>query len=133
MNIICRIPNEEGMSEFVHGVKLFHSLLLCNFFKANGRRVSVWAFEYLVYYIGYSVRGTTLSVPTYPLTMRSIRGGTLGWNIEIHSTPTNQFDWSVSRAYVINIYHAKSRLNTPVWGSLHSPNYIPPPLTVHFQ
>ena len=41
---------------------------------------------------------------TYPLTMRSIRGGTLGWNIEIYSTPTNQFDWSVSRAYVINIY-----------------------------
>ena len=35
--------------------------------------------------------------------MRSIRGGTLGWNIEIYSTPTNQFDWSVSRAYVINI------------------------------
>ena len=23
----------------------------------------------------------------------------------------------------IYIYHAKSRLNTPVWGSLHSPNY----------
>ena len=23
----------------------------------------------------------------------------------------------------INIYHAKSRLNTPVWGSLRSPNY----------
>ena len=48
--------------------------------------------------------GTTVSVATYPLTMRSIRGGTLGWNIEIYSTPTNQFDWSVSRAYVINIY-----------------------------
>ena len=61
-------------------------------------------FEYLVYYIGYSLRGTTVSVATYPLTMRSIRGGTLGWNIEIYSTPTNQFDWSVSRAYVINIY-----------------------------
>ena len=29
-------------------------------------------------------------------------------------------------------YHAKSRLNTPVWGSLLSPDYIPPPLTVHF-
>ena len=58
-------------------------------------------FEYLVYYIGYSLRGTTVSVATYPLTMRSIRGGTLGWNIEIYSTPTNQFDWSVSRAYVI--------------------------------
>ena len=27
-----------------------------------------------------------------------------GWNIEIYSTPMNQFDWSVSRAYVINIY-----------------------------
>ena len=37
----------------------------------------------------------------YPLTMRSYRGRTLGWNIEIYSTPTNQFDWSVSRAYVI--------------------------------
>ena len=61
-------------------------------------------FEYLVYYIGYSLRGTTVSVATYPLTVRSIRGGTLGWNIEIYSTPTNQFDWSVSRAYVINIY-----------------------------
>ena len=22
------------------------------------------------------------------------------------------------------IYHAKSRLNTPVWGSLRSPNYV---------
>ena len=33
--------------------------------------------------------------------MRSIRGGTFGWNIEIYSTPTNQFDWSVSCAYVI--------------------------------
>ena len=31
------------------------------------------------------------------------------------------------------IYHVKSRLNTPVWGSLRSPNYIPPPLTVHFS
>ena len=60
-------------------------------------------FEYLVYCIVYSLRGTTVSVATYPLTMRSIRGGTLGWNIEIYSTPTNQFDWSFSRAYVINI------------------------------
>ena len=58
-------------------------------------------FEYIVYYIGHSLRGTTVSVATYPLTMRSIRGGTLGWNIEIYSTPTNQFDWSVPRAYVI--------------------------------
>ena len=37
-----------------------------------------------------------------PIDQRSIGGGTLGWNIEIYSTPTNQFDWSVSRAYVIN-------------------------------
>ena len=66
-------------------------------------------FEYLVYYIGYSLRGTTVSVATYSLTMRSIRGGTLGWNIEIYSTPTNQFDWSVSRAYVINITLPRSR------------------------
>ena len=29
------------------------------------------------------------------------------------------------------IYHAKSRLNTPVWGSLPSPNYIPPLLTLN--
>ena len=43
-------------------------------------------------YIGYSLPGTAVSVATYPLTMRSIRGGTLGWNIEIYSTPTNQFD-----------------------------------------
>ena len=56
----------------------------------------------LVYYIGYSLRGNYLSVATYPLTMRSIRGGTLGWNIEIYSTPTNQFDGSVSRTYDIN-------------------------------
>ena len=56
----------------------------------------------IVYYIGCSLRGTTVSVATYPLTMRSIRGGTLGWNIEIYFTPKNQFDWSVSRAYVIN-------------------------------
>ena len=46
--------------------------------------------------------------------MRSIRGGTLGWNIEIYSTPTNQFDWSVSRAYVINIYiYGQTRLHYP--------------------
>ena len=70
---------------------------ICRYFTRKG-------FEYLVYYIGYSLRGTTVSVATYPLTMLSIRGGTLGWNIEIYSTPTNQFDWSVSRAYVINIY-----------------------------
>ena len=70
---------------------------MCRYFTRKG-------FEYLVYYIGYSLRGTTVSIATYPLTMRSIRGGTLGWNIEIYSTPTNQFDWSVSRAYVINIY-----------------------------
>ena len=31
------------------------------------------------------------------------------------------------------MYHAKSRLNTPVWGSLRSPYYIPPPFTVHFS
>ena len=37
------------------------------------------------------------------------------------------------RSSHIYIYHAKSRLNTPVWGSLRSPNYIPPPLTVHFS
>ena len=67
---------------------------MCRYFTRKG-------FEYLVYYIGYSLRETTVSVATYPLTMRSIRGGTLGWNIEIYSTPTKQFDWSVSRAYVI--------------------------------
>ena len=71
---------------------------MCRYFTRKG-------FEYLVYYIGYSLRETTVSVATYPLTMRSIRGGTLGWNIEIYSTPTKQFDWSVSRAYVINIYY----------------------------
>ena len=70
---------------------------ICRYYTRKG-------FEYLVYYIGYSLRGTTVSVAMYPLTMRSIRGGTLGWNIEIYSTPTDQFDWSVSRAYVINIY-----------------------------
>ena len=32
--------------------------------------------------------------------MPSITGGILGWNIEIYSTPTDQFDWSVSWAYV---------------------------------
>ena len=68
-------------------------------------------FEYLVYYIGYSLVGTTVSVATYPLTMSSIKGGTLGWNIEIYSTPTNQFDWSISRAYVIG--RAK---RVPHWG-----------------
>ena len=36
--------------------------------------------------------------------MPSIRGGILGWNIDIYSTRTDQFDWSVSHAYVINIY-----------------------------
>ena len=51
----------------------------------------------------FSTKGTTVSVATYPLTMRSIRGGILGWNIEIYSTPMDQFDWSVSRSYVRNI------------------------------
>ena len=49
----------------------------------------------------------TVSVAMYPLIMRSIRGGTLGWNIEIYSTlRTNLIgpNWSVSRAYVIKIY-----------------------------
>ena len=73
---------------------LYRGYNICRYFT---RKV----FEYLVYYIGYSLRGTTVSVATYPLTMRSIRGGTLGWNIKIYSTPTNQFDWSVSCAYVI--------------------------------
>ena len=77
---------------------LYRGYNICRYFTRKG-------FEYLVYYIGYSLRGTTVSVATYPLTMRSIRGGTLGWNIEIYSTPTNQFDWSVSRAYVINVYN----------------------------
>ena len=45
--------------------------------------------------------------------MSSIRGGTLGWNIEIYSTPTNQFDWSVSRAYVINIYMDTKPITLP--------------------
>ena len=74
---------------------LYRAYNICRYFTRKD-------FEYLVYYIGYSLRGTTVSVATYPLTMRSIRGGTLGWNIEIYSTPMNQFDWSVSRAYVIN-------------------------------
>ena len=73
---------------------LYRGYNICRYYTRKG-------FEYLVYYIGYSLRRTTVSVATYPLTMRSIRGGTLGWNIEIYSTPTNQFDWSVSRAYVI--------------------------------
>ena len=70
--------------------------------------------EYLVYYIGYFLRGTTVSVATNTLTMHSIRGGTLGWNIEIYSIPMNQFDWSVSRAYVISIGYtiARSGLRT---------------------
>ena len=34
--------------------------------------------------------------------MPNIRGGILGWNIDLYSTRTDQFDWSVSRAYVIN-------------------------------
>ena len=59
--------------------------------------------------------GTTVSVATYPLTMRSIRGGTLEWNIEIYSTPTNQFDWSVSSAYVINIYICISLICCYYW------------------
>ena len=36
--------------------------------------------------------------------MPSIRGGLLGWNIDIQSTPTERSDWSILRAYVINIY-----------------------------
>ena len=55
---------------------LYRGYNICRYFTRNG-------FEYLVYYIGYSLRGTTVSVATYPLTMRSIRGGTLGWNIVI--------------------------------------------------
>ena len=26
--------------------------------------------------------------------------------------------------FLVNIYHMKFRLNTPVWGSLRSPNYV---------
>ena len=98
---MCRPKAEENI--------LYRGCNICRHFTRKG-------FEYLVYYIGYSLRGTTVSVAIYPLTMRSIRGGTLGWNIEIYSTPMSQFDWSVSRAYVINIIIY----------------YIPPPLTVHF-
>ena len=36
---------------------------------------------------------TTVSTATYPLSMP---------DIEIYSTPTDQFDWSVSHTYVIN-------------------------------
>ena len=35
----------------------------------------------------------------------------------LHADPCN-------KSYIHYIYHAKSRLNTPVWGSLRSPNYI---------
>ena len=45
---------------------------MCRYFTRKG-------FEYLVYYIGYSLRGTTVSVATYPLTMRSIRGVPEHW------------------------------------------------------
>ena len=41
---------------------------MCRYFTRKG-------FEYLVYYIEYSLRGTTVSVATYPLTMRSISWG----------------------------------------------------------
>ena len=34
--------------------------------------------------------------------------------------------WHTTDIPTYYIYHAKSRLNTPVWGSLRSPNYIPP-------
>ena len=61
-----------------------------------------------------------MSIATYPLTMHSIRGGTLGWNIEIYSTPTNQFDWSVSRAYVINIYITQLLTNLLDKGPSHA-------------
>ena len=50
---------------------LYRGYNICRYFTRKG-------FEYLVYYIGYSLRETTVSVATYPLTMRSIRGGTLG-------------------------------------------------------
>ena len=49
----------------------------------------------------FSLLHRILSIATYPF---SIRGGILGWNIDIYSTRTDQFDWSVSCAYVINIY-----------------------------
>ena len=53
--------------------------------------------EYLVYYICHFCSATTtVSTATYPLSMPSIT------DIEICSTPTDQFDWSVSHAYVIN-------------------------------
>ena len=67
----------------------------------------------------FSTEGTTVSVATYPLIMRSTGGGTLGWNIEIYSTPTT----NLIGPFHAPIYLVKSRLNTPVWGSLRSPNY----------
>ena len=32
------------------------------------------------------------------------QGWNIGWNIEKYSTPTEQSDWSILRAYVINTY-----------------------------
>ena len=40
----------------------------------------------------------------YDMRMPSIKGGILGWNIDIYSTPMDQSDCSISRAYVINVY-----------------------------
>ena len=45
-----------------------------------------------------------VSVATYDMRMPGIRGGTLGWNINIYSTPTDQSFCSIACAYVINIY-----------------------------
>ena len=72
---------------------LYRGCNICRYFTRKG-------FEYLVYYIGYSLRGNYCIRSDVPIDHAQYQG----WNIEIYATPTNQFDWSVSRAYVINIY-----------------------------
>ena len=63
-------------------------------FHKKGFRIFSWLHRI------FSTEGTTASVATYPLTMRSIRGGILGWNIDIYSTPI----WLVRFTRLCNKY-----------------------------
>ena len=61
-------------------------------------------FEYLVYYIGYSLRGNYCIHSDAPIDHAQYQGWNIGMEHRNIFHPTNQLDWSVSCAYVINIY-----------------------------
>ena len=61
--------------------------------------------EYLFYYIImislHIILNTTVSVATYDIGMPSISDEIFVWNIDLYSTPMDQSDGLILRAYVI--------------------------------